>query len=85
MGKGLRIDGLFYFPVKAPFVLIFSYSNDRLMDMVVIAASFMFINGLKAGQRICRNLCLIRRNKGLLSIKSNRVDCRGRVAKDIVV
>lgn len=55
------------------------------MDIVVIADSFMFIKGLKAGQSICRNLCLIKRNKGLLSIKSNRVDGRGWVAIDIVV
>jgi len=52
------------------------------MNAVVIAASFMFINGLKARQSVCRNLCLIKRNKGLLSIKSTRADCRRQVAID---
>lgn len=55
------------------------------MDMVIIAASFMFINGLRAWPSICRSLCLIKRNKGLLSIKSNRVDCGGQVVIDMVV
>lgn len=59
------------------------------MDMVVTAASFILVNVLKAGESILRNFCLINRNKGLLSIKSNGVDCCGRegewVAIDIEV
>lgn len=31
------------------------------MDVVVIAAIFLFINGFKPGQNICRNLGLVKK------------------------
>lgn len=44
------------------------------MDMVIIGSGS--VTSLKPGPSICRNFCL-EINEGLLSVESDRVECRG--------